>query len=99
MPVKEVGALAGAFFQEPPVAEVGRVAERSRCRRMPSARIGARVHSLSLYGLAEATSLDAISIEKAEVPRSMLDFFRCEKLVTENDSILSISACLKAEHL
>ena len=33
---------------------------------MPSARVGARVHSLSSLGLAEAAGLDAISFEKAE---------------------------------
>ena len=52
-----------AFFRAPPFAAVGRVAERSR-PRMPSARVGARVHSLSSLGLAEAAGLDAFSLEK-----------------------------------
>ena len=45
---------------------LGRVAERSRWRRMPSGHIGARVRSLSSLGLAEAAGRDVISFEKAE---------------------------------
>ena len=64
MPVKEVGALVLFFFSI--TFRLERVAERSRWRRMPSARIGARVRSLSSLGLAEAAGRDVISFEKAE---------------------------------
>ena len=54
MPAKAVGDSVEVFSREPAFAEMGRVPERSRCRRLPSARVGAGVHSLSSLGLAEA---------------------------------------------
>ena len=48
------------------VVEAGRVDERSRWRRLPSAPVGPRVHPLLFLRLADAAGLDAVYLVKAE---------------------------------